>query len=167
MQHRITEYMNQRIDTSIGPFRAEWSARGLRSFEFLREPQQFLWAQPSDLPGHCHSLRLAVDCYFESGQFLWDLDQLDWQDVSPFHRRVLRECYRIAPGTTLSYGELAAKVDSPGAARAVGAAMARNRWPLLIPCHRVVGSSGKLTGYSGVGGIHTKRQLLDLEAALC
>ncbi|MEM8736472.1 MAG: MGMT family protein, partial [Planctomycetota bacterium] len=64
---------------------------------------------------------------------------------------------------TMTYGALAKAVGRPNAARAVGGAMAKNRWPLLIPCHRVLGASGKLTGYSGVGGIETKRRLLEHE----
>ena len=66
-------------------------------------------------------------------------------------------------GETLTYGQLAKLAGSPHAARAVGGAMARNRWPLIVPCHRVVGSSGKLTGYSGEGGLKTKHWLLEHE----
>jgi methylated-DNA-[protein]-cysteine S-methyltransferase len=163
MQTPKGELKNQLVGTPIGPFWAGWSDAGLRSFEFYRDQQQVQWAKPEELPMAGQSLLHAVEHYFETGCFEWDMDQLDWQGVSPFYQRVLRECYLIQPAATLTYGELAALVGSPGAARAVGGAMARNRWPLLIPCHRVVGSSGKLTGYSGVGGVDTKRKLLDLE----
>jgi methylated-DNA-[protein]-cysteine S-methyltransferase len=84
---------------------------------------------------------------------------------SEFGLRVIQECRQIVPGKTLTYGELAAKAGSPGAARAVGNLMARNRIPLVVPCHRVVGSGGSLCGYSGCGGIETKRALLEIEAA--
>ncbi len=87
-------------------------------------------------------------------------------DVTDFQRRVLQRCRRIPYGKTVSYGELAAKAGFPNAARAVGGVMARNRVPLVIPCHRVVGSSGVLRGYSGAGGIAMKQKLLDLESGL-
>ena len=83
---------------------------------------------------------------------------------SPFARRVLEACRRIPYGQTRSYAQLAAAAGSPGAARAVGRVMASNRVPLVIPCHRVVGSAGKLGGFSAPGGLETKRRLLDLEA---
>ena len=84
---------------------------------------------------------------------------------TPFARRVLAACRRIPYGQTLSYAELAAAAGSPGAARAVGSVMAQNRLPLLIPCHRVVGSRGKLGGFSAPGGLETKVRLLELEFA--
>lgn len=84
---------------------------------------------------------------------------------SPFALRVLAACRRIPYGQTRSYAELAAAAGSPGAARAVGSVMARNRLPLLIPCHRVVGSQGKLGGFSAPGGLETKLRLLELEFA--
>ncbi|MBX9789440.1 MAG: methylated-DNA--[protein]-cysteine S-methyltransferase [Pirellulales bacterium] len=83
---------------------------------------------------------------------------------SPFARRVLEACRRIPYGQTRSYAQLAAAAGSPGAARAVGRVMAGNRVPLVIPCHRVVGSAGKLGGFSAPGGLETKQRLLDLEA---
>jgi len=78
-----------------------------------------------------------------------------------FTRRVLGICAGIRPGETMTYGELARKAGRPGAARAVGQVMARNPFPLLIPCHRVVGSGGRLTGFGG--GLEMKRELLAKE----
>lgn len=86
-------------------------------------------------------------------------------DATSFQRRVLNRCRRIPYGQTLTYGELAAKSGFPRAGRAVGRAMAGNRVPLIIPCHRVVGAYGSLGGYSGAGGIATKQRLLELEGA--
>ncbi len=124
-------------------------------------------AEPTDMPRRirflCNKLTDAVDTYFETGEMRWSLDHLDWAGVSEFHREVLRLCHAIPVGETLTYGQLAKLAGSPHAARAVGGAMARNRWPLIVPCHRVVGSSGKLTGYSGEGGLKTKHWLLEHE----
>ena len=82
--------------------------------------------------------------------------------VTPFQFKVLEAVSAIPYGSTATYGELAARIGSPGAARAVGAACGANPIPLIIPCHRVVGSSG-LGGYAG--GLELKRKLLALEAA--
>jgi methylated-DNA-[protein]-cysteine S-methyltransferase len=85
------------------------------------------------------------------------------EDWSPFQRRVLDCCRRIPYGQTRTYAELAILAGSPGAARAVGRTMATNPIPLVIPCHRVVGSAGDLRGYSAFGGLAAKRRLLALE----
>jgi methylated-DNA-[protein]-cysteine S-methyltransferase len=81
---------------------------------------------------------------------------------SPFQREVWRALQRIGYGQTLSYGELARRIGRPHASRAVGLANGRNPISIVVPCHRVVGSSGALTGYGG--GLERKRFLLDLEA---
>jgi methylated-DNA-[protein]-cysteine S-methyltransferase len=83
---------------------------------------------------------------------------------TPFQRRVWEELRTIPRGTTLTYGELAARLGTPGAARAVGAAAARNPVSIVVPCHRVVGSDGSLTGYAG--GVERKRALLAMERAV-
>jgi methylated-DNA-[protein]-cysteine S-methyltransferase len=81
-----------------------------------------------------------------------------------FERRVWAHVAAIPYGTTTTYGEIAQALDAPGAARAVGAANGRNPLPLIVPCHRVIGASGALTGYAG--GLERKRRLLEHEGAL-
>jgi len=90
---------------------------------------------------------------------------LDMSGVPPFHRRIYELVRAIPPGASLSYGEVAAKADAPGAARAVGQAMKRNPFSILVPCHRVFAANGKIGGYSAHGGIATKLRLLSLEAS--
>jgi methylated-DNA-[protein]-cysteine S-methyltransferase len=85
-------------------------------------------------------------------------------DRTEFQQRVFAATRRIPFGNTLSYGELATEVGSPKAARAVGAVMASNHVPIIIPCHRVIGRHGELTGFSAPRGVSLKRQLLELEA---
>ncbi len=82
---------------------------------------------------------------------------------TPFRRRVIEACRRIPHGQTLTYGQLAQQVGNPGAARAVGAVMRWNPWPVVVPCHRVLGAQGQLVGYSSPQGITIKRLLLLLE----
>ncbi len=83
---------------------------------------------------------------------------------TPFQLRVWDELRRIPYGETISYGELARRVGKPSAARAVGLANGRNPLPIVVPCHRVIGADGALTGFGG--GIERKRRLLELEAGL-
>lgn len=83
---------------------------------------------------------------------------------TPFQNEVWRELVKIPPGSTISYSELAERVGRPGSHRAVGAANGRNPLPIVIPCHRVIGKSGRLTGYAG--GLAAKQKLLELEGAL-
>ncbi|MEO0077666.1 MAG: MGMT family protein [candidate division WOR-3 bacterium] len=88
--------------------------------------------------------------------------RVDLSGLPEFTRRVLRTCARIRPGRTMTYAELARKAGRPRAARAVGQVMARNPFPLLIPCHRVVRSDGSPGGY--VGGQTMKQKLLAAES---
>jgi len=89
--------------------------------------------------------------------------QLDLTWVTPFRRAVLEECARIPRGQVATYAELARRVGRPTAYRAVGNTMRTNPIPIVIPCHRVVGSDGGLTGFGG--GLEMKRRLLALEGA--
>jgi methylated-DNA-[protein]-cysteine S-methyltransferase len=88
---------------------------------------------------------------------------IDWNGYTDFQRAVLKETLSIPYGETRSYGEIAAAAGSPKAFRAVGQAEKRNQVPLVIPCHRVIGSDGSLTGYGGKDNTDIKAQLLDFE----
>jgi methylated-DNA-[protein]-cysteine S-methyltransferase len=90
---------------------------------------------------------------------------LDERGIDDFRRVVHAATREIAPGTTRSYGEIARAIGRPDAARDVGSALARNRFPIIVPCHRVVAANGALTGFSAPGGLATKRRMLELEGA--
>lgn len=90
---------------------------------------------------------------------------LDMRAVPPFHQRVYAVARKVAPGTTTSYGVLALRAGSPGAARAVGQAMGKNPFALIVPCHRVLASGGKIGGFSANGGAVTKKRILAIEGA--
>ncbi len=97
-------------------------------------------------------------------------EMVDFDDIAVatdgmtnFQVQVIGACRAIPWGETVSYGELAAAVGHPGAARAVGTVMSKNRVPLIVPCHRVLASSGQLGGYSAPQGLAMKRRLLALE----
>jgi methylated-DNA-[protein]-cysteine S-methyltransferase len=91
--------------------------------------------------------------------------KLDLDRIPDFHRRVYDITRAIRPGQTLSYGEVAEKLDAPGAARAVGQALGANPFPIIVPCHRVLGAGGKVGGFSARGGTTTKMRLLNIEGA--
>jgi O-6-methylguanine DNA methyltransferase len=88
---------------------------------------------------------------------------IDWNGYTDFQRAVLEETLAIPYGETRSYGQVAAAIDRPKASRAVGQAEKRNDVPLIIPCHRVIGSDGSLTGYGGKDNTDIKADLLDYE----
>ena len=90
---------------------------------------------------------------------------LDEAGLDDFRRAVYAATREIAPGRTRSYGEIARAIGRPDAARDVGVALSRNRYPIIVPCHRVVAANGALTGFSAPGGLDTKRRMLELEGA--
>ena len=106
-------------------------------------------------------VRRELDEYFAGQRRAFDLP-LDLR-VAPFHEQVLRELALVPYGQVDTYGHLAAKVGRPKAARAVGTVMNRNPLAIVLPCHRIVGANGSLTGYAG--GLDVKRALLALEGA--
>jgi len=92
---------------------------------------------------------------------------LDERELDAWRRAVYAATRDIPAGSTRSYGELARAIgrQDPGAAREVGAALARNPFPIIVPCHRVLAANGKLHGFSAPGGLETKRRMLELEGA--
>ena len=90
----------------------------------------------------------------------------DIHTLTPFQQQVLLAALQIPRGQVYTYADIARKIGNPKAVRAVGQALGRNPVPIVIPCHRVVASNGKLGGYSGGGGLATKRKLLVLEGAM-
>jgi methylated-DNA-[protein]-cysteine S-methyltransferase len=88
---------------------------------------------------------------------------LDMEGLPPFRRRVFEEARQVPAGATLSYGELAARCGAPGAARAVGQALGRNPFPLIVPCHRILAAGGRPGGFTAPGGVALKLRLLGCE----
>ena len=90
---------------------------------------------------------------------------LDMQGVPPFHRRVYESARAVRPGSTVSYGQIAQRIGSPGSARAVGQALGRNPFAIVVPCHRVLAAGRKLGGFTAEGGTTTKLRMLAIEGA--
>ncbi len=114
---------------------------------------------PSELASKAQTRLLE---YFDGMRQNFDLP-LDWESIRGFQKDVLQLTFSIPFGEVRTYGQLATLLHKPGAARAVGTALARNPLPILVPCHRVVASNGHLTGYLGSKGIATKQWLLERE----
>ena len=138
--------------------------RGLCRISFWPEGMEESLAHtfgPRVLRSPLDAVRRELDEYFDGTRRVFDLP-IDLR-VAPFHADVLAELARVPYGRTETYGALAAKVGRPKAARAVGTVMNRNPIPIVLPCHRIVGANGSLTGYAG--GLDVKRRLLELEGA--
>src|SRR5436190_938080 len=144
------------IDTPIGVFRATVVDGSVRTAGFLLGGRR-----PARLAPDSAGVQDALTAYFKG-----DIDALEATAVAPegtlFKQLVWKELRRIRAGETISYGELAARVDAPGAARAVGTANATNPICLIIPCHRVIRTGGALGGYGF--GLDRKRWLLGHES---
>jgi methylated-DNA-[protein]-cysteine S-methyltransferase len=147
------------IDSPVGPLLLTSDGTSLTRVLFDAEPD------PEWSPEPCALLDEAVrqlEEYFAGERTTFDIP-LRMQG-GPFEREVWAELLQIPYGETASYGEIARRVGKPHASRAVGAANGRNPIAIIVPCHRVIGSDGTLTGYGG--GLERKRALLDLEAGV-
>jgi methylated-DNA-[protein]-cysteine S-methyltransferase len=146
--------------TDIGVCRISYDAEPEHHLELLARrfgPRVLRSRKPVD------RVRRELDEYFAGRRRHFDLD-VDTRFLSDYNRAVLEELARVNYGTTTTYGTLAARTGNPRAARAVGTIMNRNPIPIVLPCHRVVGASGNLTGYAG--GLERKELLLRLEGVL-
>jgi len=113
-----------------------------------------------EAPAALDDVRRELDEYFEGARTSFDIP-IDWRLHDGFARRVLKATSRIPFGNVLSYAQVAAKAGSPRAYRAAGNALGSNRMPIVVPCHRVLASGGKIGGYTG--GLERKEYLLHLE----
>jgi methylated-DNA-[protein]-cysteine S-methyltransferase len=152
------------VASPIGELFIAATERGLARIHFQPEGQEDELARIFGLRvlrTPLDDIRRELDEYFDGTRTTFDLP-IDLR-VAPFHAEVLRELALVPYGRTDTYGALAARVGRPRAARAVGTAMNRNPIPIVLPCHRIVGANGSLTGYAG--GLDVKRRLLELEGA--
>jgi len=136
-----------------------------RSFERALEAAHPEIAAAESDPDALRAVRAKIEAYLAGEPVDFDILELDFGAAAPFFKRAWEACRRIGRGEVRSYGWLAGAAGSPLAARAAGQAMARNRLPLLVPCHRILNSAGDLHGFGG-GGLPLKAKLLKMEGAL-
>jgi methylated-DNA-[protein]-cysteine S-methyltransferase len=152
-------------DSPVGELLVAATDRGLARVSFdpdaaLDELGRTFGARVLRVPPRLDPVRRELDEYFGGRRSVFDLTT-DLSPLPPFQRLVLRELVLVPYGEVTTYGALAARLGRPRAARAVGGALNRNPIPIVLPCHRVVGSTGKLVGYAG--GLNRKEALLHLE----
>ncbi|MEO8007890.1 MAG: methylated-DNA--[protein]-cysteine S-methyltransferase, partial [Betaproteobacteria bacterium] len=162
------------FDTTIGRCGIAWSERGIVGVQLpeSREPDtraRLLKNHPDAIEGTPPpDIQRALDSIVSllaGKEADLSVAMLDMHRVPPFQRRVYEAARAIVPGATLSYGELAEQMGAGGSARAVGQALGRNPFAIVVPCHRVLAASGKIGGFSANGGIATKLRMLSIEAA--
>jgi methylated-DNA-[protein]-cysteine S-methyltransferase len=157
-------------DTQIGPLLLAVTERGLCRISFDPEPDRetetlarTFGVRVLRAPRELDPVRRELDEYFEGRRRAFDLP-LDLRGREGFSRDILERLAKVPYGEVTTYKSLAVEAGNPRAARAVGTIMNRNPIPIVLPCHRVVGSNGSLVGYGG--GLERKRLLLDLEAGM-
>jgi methylated-DNA-[protein]-cysteine S-methyltransferase len=157
-------------DTPVGTLLIGVTERGVCRISFDAEPEHHLEELAraygprvlrSSKP--IEQMRRELDEYFEGRRQHFDIET-DVRGIPAYYEKVLAELARVEYGHTTTYGALAALTGNPRAARAVGTVMNRNPIPIVLPCHRVIGASGSLTGYGG--GLDKKEHLLRLEGAI-
>jgi methylated-DNA-[protein]-cysteine S-methyltransferase len=160
------------FETSLGSCGIAWNERGVvllqlpeKSARLTRQrvlerlPEAIESGPPRDVKRAIASISALLDG--KGGDLTHVV--LDMERVPPFHKRVYEVTRTIPAGQTLSYGEIATRLGSPGAARAVGQAMQKNPFAIIVPCHRVLAAGGKLGGFTANGGALTKKKMLAIE----
>ncbi|MBV8108412.1 MAG: methylated-DNA--[protein]-cysteine S-methyltransferase [Hyphomicrobiales bacterium] len=170
----MTEHGFALFDTDIGPCGIAWGARGIIGVQLpeaseartrARLVRRYPHAREAPPPAQ---VRRVIDGIVSLlGGQASDLSgaALDMDGLPAFDRSVYEVARGIAPGATLSYGEIAARLGERGLARDVGQALGRNPFPIIVPCHRVLAAGGKAGGFSANGGVTTKLRLLTIERA--
>src|SRR5207247_1652832 len=162
------------FDTAIGRCAIAWSGRGILAVQLpeaderktrARLIRRFPQAHEASPPPAVARALEGIAALLRGERIDLSVVALDLDGVPPFHRRVYEVTRTIAPGVTRSYGEIAARLGAPRSARAVGRALGRNPFAILVPCHRVLAAGGKPGGFSANGGVATKLRLLATEAA--
>jgi methylated-DNA-[protein]-cysteine S-methyltransferase len=160
------------FDTDLGACGVAWSERGLTRFQLpeadkraterrlrLRIPS----SRAATPPAQVEKAIVDVQRYMAGERVDFSAIAPDLAGVAPFYVEIYAAARRVGWGETATYGELARQAGAPGAARAVGQAMARNPIAVIIPCHRILASGNKVGGFSAFGGTVSKRRLLGLE----
>jgi len=162
------------FDTPIGCCGLAWSAAGITGMHLpgaTRDAtraslkRRFPAARETPPPAEVQRAIDGIQALLQGGHDALRDVVLDMDDIPEFHRRVYELSRWIDPGATLTYGEVADRLGEPGAARAVGQALGRNPFAIIVPCHRVLAAGGRPGGFSAPGGVSTKARLLEIEGA--
>jgi methylated-DNA-[protein]-cysteine S-methyltransferase len=162
------------FDTAVGPCAVAWSGGGLVMLQLPERDEAVARArvrrrlpdavEAEPPPAVAEAIAAMTELLDRGRRDLSDVG-LDMSGVPAFERGVYEAARAIPPGRTVTYGELAERLGDRGLARAVGQALGRNPFPIVVPCHRVLGADGRLGGFSAPGGRATKLRLLEIERA--
>jgi methylated-DNA-[protein]-cysteine S-methyltransferase len=164
-------YIGEMNGTPVGDLRLAASDLGLVAVEWADSQLHFdTYLQRLKRPIQLDARKIKpyvkeISEYFEGKRHTFTIP-IDWTLLRPFQRESLQAVFRVPYGETRTYLEIACEINRPTACRAVGRANATNPMPLVIPCHRLIGSDGKLHGYGGGEGLKTKEWLLRMEGAV-
>lgn len=172
----MTEYSYILFDTALGRCGLAWGGVGLRAVSFAHEDDAATVKrlrrrapeaeEANSLPAEIEKLIDDIKALFNGEKRDLSYARLDTEGVDPFELSVFDQTKKIGPGELKTYGELARALGDVGQSRRVGQALGRNPFPIVVPCHRVVGADGAMTGFSAPGGAALKRRLLKIEGAL-
>ena len=164
-------YIGELNGSPLGDFRLAASDLGLLAIEWASAQPEFDThlarlkhpIQPDQKKVAPYAKELSE--YLNGKRFVFTMP-IDWSSFTPFQREALQAVFRVPYGETRTYGDIAREINRPNAYRAVGAANAMNPMPIVVPCHRLIGTDGKLHGYGGGAGLPTKAWLLKMEGAV-
>ena len=160
------------FDTAIGTCGIVWGEHGLTGVHLPEAnpartraglERRFPGAVPTEPPADVQAAVDGIVALLRGEKRDLREIALDLAGVPAFNRRVYELTRTIEPGSTLTYGDIARRLASPGTARAVGQALGQNPWPIVVPCHRVLAADGRMGGFSAPGGVSTKRRMLEIE----
>ena len=163
------------FDTPIGRCGIAWSERGILALQLPEAREEATrarllrrapGARPAPPPPEVRRALDLILALLDGRPSDLGSIELDMSGVPTFDRRVYDAARAIPPGATRSYGEIARELGDPGLARAVGRALGRNPFAIVVPCHRVLAAGGRIGGFSAEGGTATKRRLLAIEGAV-
>ena len=159
------------FSTAVGRCDIEWTEYGVSRFRLpdvsiATGTGRVLQPPGAEIPAEIMLVIEAAQALVAGQPVDLSKTRLDLRRVSAFNKRVYAEALRIPRGRTITYGMLAAAIGDKGAAQAVGRALGDNPIPLIIPCHRIVAANGAMHGFSGPGGVASKRRLLEIEGAI-
>ena len=164
-------YYDRVKSTLVGPLWVAITDHGLAAVTYGGSESEFagwvgrrLRSTPIRSTERTAVVRRELDDYLRGRRLSFSVP-VDLRHVTPFQRSVLEAARAVPRGQVASYSDIGRRIGKPGAARAVGQALGSNPVPIVVPCHRVLASDGSLGGYSGRGGLRTKRRLLALEGA--
>ena len=156
-----------RFETALGTCGITWSDAGVTGvlLSGMRGLSGRAAPEPESVPETVRDVAAAIVALMDGERTDLRWVVLDEAGIDPFRRSVYAAAREISPGATASYGDIARAIGKPDAPRAVGHALGENPFPIVVPCHRVLSSTGALHGFSAPGGIVTKRRMLEIERA--